>query len=154
MEIKINKEIREYTEGIFFGLSLRQSICSASACLAAVGVYFLAEPRLGTELTGWLCVLGAVPFAFLGYFRYHGMSAEQFLWVWVKSEFLFPHRYIFRPDNLYCPDKKIRRRERNAEDAKNSKKTEPGKIPDTTEHPADHTGSDGMGGWNLSGGKE
>ena len=32
MEVKINKEIRNYTEAIFFGLSLRQFIFSVLAC--------------------------------------------------------------------------------------------------------------------------
>ena len=45
MEVKINKEIRDYTEAIFFGLSLRQFIFSALACGIAVGLYFDAvEP--------------------------------------------------------------------------------------------------------------
>ena len=40
-EIRINKEIRDYTESIFFGLSLRQSIFSIIACAIACGLYFL-----------------------------------------------------------------------------------------------------------------
>ena len=40
MEVKINKEIRDYTEAIFFGLSLRQFIFSALACGIVVGLYF------------------------------------------------------------------------------------------------------------------
>ena len=32
MEIKINREIRDYKENIFFGLSLRQLIFSLLAC--------------------------------------------------------------------------------------------------------------------------
>ena len=45
MEVKINKEIRNYTEAIFFGLSLRQFIFSVLACGIAVGLYFDAvEP--------------------------------------------------------------------------------------------------------------
>ena len=40
MEVKINKEIRDYTEAIFFGLSLRQFIFSALACGIAVGLCF------------------------------------------------------------------------------------------------------------------
>ena len=42
-EIKINKEIRDYTESIFFGLSLRQSIFSIIACIIACGLYFLCK---------------------------------------------------------------------------------------------------------------
>ena len=41
MEVKINREIRNYTESMFFGLSLRQFIFSVLACAVAVGLYFL-----------------------------------------------------------------------------------------------------------------
>ena len=41
MEVKINKEIRNYTESMFFGLSLRQFIFSLLACGVAVGLYFI-----------------------------------------------------------------------------------------------------------------
>ena len=37
MEVKINREIRNYTESMFFGLSLRQFIFSVLACGVAVG---------------------------------------------------------------------------------------------------------------------
>ena len=38
MEVKINREIRNYTESMFFGLSLRQFIFSVLAC--GVGCQF------------------------------------------------------------------------------------------------------------------
>ena len=50
MEVKINKEIRNYTESMFFGLSLRQFIFSVLACGVAVALYFLLRPRFGTEI--------------------------------------------------------------------------------------------------------
>ena len=37
MEVKINKEIRNYTESMFFGLSMRQFLFSVLACGVAVG---------------------------------------------------------------------------------------------------------------------
>ena len=43
MEVKINKEIRNYTESMFFGLSMRQFIFSVLACGVAVGLYFLLQ---------------------------------------------------------------------------------------------------------------
>ena len=75
MEVKINREIRNYTESMFFGLSLRQLIFSALAVAVAVGLYFLMKPYAGTETVSWVCVLGAAPFAALGFFTYHGMAA-------------------------------------------------------------------------------
>ena len=94
MEVKINREIRNYTESMFFGLSLRQLIFSALAVAVAVGLYFLMKPYAGTETVSWVCVLGAAPFAALGFFTYHGMTAEQFIWAWLRSEVLEPRELI------------------------------------------------------------
>ena len=49
MEVKINREIRDYTESMFFGLSLRQFFFSVLACGVAVGLYFLLHPYVGME---------------------------------------------------------------------------------------------------------
>ncbi len=43
MEVKINREIRNYTESMFFGLSMRQFIFSVLACGVAVGLYFFSS---------------------------------------------------------------------------------------------------------------
>lgn len=78
MEVKINREIRNYTESMFFGLTMRQFVFSLLAVGVAVGLYFLLRPYVGTETVSWMCVLGAAPFAALGFVSYHGMTAEQF----------------------------------------------------------------------------
>lgn len=101
MEVKINREIRDYTESMFFGLSLRQLIFSVLAVVVAVGLYFLLKPYTGTETVSWMCVLGAAPFAALGFFTYHGMTAEQFLWAWLRSEVLEPRELRFASSTLY-----------------------------------------------------
>ena len=101
MEIKINREIRDYHESMFMGLSLRQTIFSVLAILVAVGLYFWLNPVLGTETVSWVCILGAAPFAVIGFVSYHGMPAEKFIWVWFRSEVLEPKQLFFRPNNLY-----------------------------------------------------
>lgn len=101
MEVKINREIRDYTESMFFGLSMRQFIFSALAVIVAVGIYFVLRGFFGAETVSWMCILGAVPFAALGFIQYHGMTAEQFIWAWIKSEFLLPKRLTFHPANIY-----------------------------------------------------
>ena len=74
MEVKINREIRNYTESMFFGLSLRQFVFS---------------------------LLGAAPFAAMGFVNYNGMTAEQFVWAWLRSEMLEPKQIKFEPVNIY-----------------------------------------------------
>lgn len=101
LEVKINREIRNYTESMFFGLSMRQFIFSALAILVAVGLYFLLKPHFGTETVSWMCILVAAPFAALGFITYHGMTAEQSLWAWLRSELLEPKELRFESSNLY-----------------------------------------------------
>ncbi len=101
MEVKINREIRDYTESMFFGLSMRQFFFSVLAMGIAVLLYFLLKPHLGTETVSWMCILGAAPFAVMGFVTYHGMTAEQFLWAWFKSEVLEPRKLTYVPENTY-----------------------------------------------------
>ena len=101
IEVKMNKEIMEYREAMFFGLDFRQMACSLLAVLAAVGIYFSLRDVTGEEVTGWLCMLGAAPFAFCGFFLYHGMTAEQFAWAFIKSEFLCAGGRRFVSENFY-----------------------------------------------------
>lgn len=102
MDIQINKEFRDYSETVYFGLNLRQLICSAGAVGVAVGSYFLLKPYLETETLSWLCIVLAAPFAALGFITYNGMTAERFLWAWIKSELLMPKRLVFNAqDELY-----------------------------------------------------
>lgn len=123
MEVKINREIREYTESIFFGLSLRQFIFSICACVIAVILYFILKPYFGIETLSWVCILGAVPFAVLGFVKYNGMTAEKFIVAWVKSEILTPKKLKFSPTNLYYEDlKNIENRKANQTKKQKNKK--------------------------------
>ena len=101
MEVKINREIREYTESIFFGLSMRQFIFSVCACLVAVILYFFLKPYFGIETLSWLCILGATPCAILGFVKYNGMTAEQFILTLIKSEILMPKKLVCKPTKIY-----------------------------------------------------
>ena len=102
IEIKINKEVRDYQESIFFGLSLRQFICSAMAIAVAVLFYFLLGRILGSGEIGWVCILAAFPFAICGFFRYNGMYFEQFAWAFLRSELLYPKHLKYKSENLYA----------------------------------------------------
>ena len=77
MEVKMNKEIRNYQESMFMGLNLRQCIFSLLAIAVAVGIYFGLGKYVGQEMTGWLCILGAAPFAACGEQKYAGGRPEE-----------------------------------------------------------------------------
>lgn len=123
MEVKINKEIRNYTESIVFGLSLRQCVYSIIACIMAVVIYFVFINRVGLEITSWLCMLGAFPFAALGFVTYQGMNAEKLMSVALRSFLLSSQKLVNKPINVYyaaltcCIQKNIK------EDMRNDKKS-------------------------------
>lgn len=128
MEVKINKDIREFSESIFFGLSLRQFIFSVIACIVAVVLYFVLKPYLGLETLSWVCILGAAPFAVLGFVKYNGMTAEKFIVAVIKSEFLTPKKLTFKATNIYAEtfkpniDKKLKQRLLKPQKKKKEKK--------------------------------
>ena len=33
--------------------------------------------------------------------KYNGMTAEKFIWAWIKSEFLMPKKLVFHSTNTY-----------------------------------------------------
>ncbi len=131
MEIKVNKEIRDYKENIYFGLSVRQFFFSIIACLVAVGLYFILKPYFGIETLSWVCILGAFPFAILGFVTYNGMPAEKFLITWIKSEILTPKELYKRKNEdisststNYLARKNRRRRRRDVPSVTSKENTE------------------------------
>ena len=102
MEVRINKEVRDYQEGLFFGLSLRQLIFALLAVAVAVGVYFGLRNVVGSGEIGWICIVAAFPFALCGFFTYNGMTFEKFLLAIILSELLYPQKLVFKSENLYA----------------------------------------------------
>ena len=101
MEVKINREIRNYTESMFFGLSMRQFVFAVIGVGAAVGMYFVLRPFFGTETLSWMCMLCAAPFMAMGFITYYGMTADQFALLWIRSKFIEPQKVKFECDTLY-----------------------------------------------------
>lgn len=127
MEVKVNKEIRDYTESVFFGLSMRQFFFSVLACGVAILLYFLLRGHFGIETLSWICILGAIPFGVLGFVKYNGMNAEEFIISWIKSEILTPRVLFFKPTNIYYElskeeIKRIETEEIKSEDTKKRKR--------------------------------
>lgn len=101
MEININKDIFKYKEKMFFGLDLRQLICSGLGIGAAVLVYFKFKDIIGQETLTYICMFSAFPFALFGFLSYHRMPFEKVLVLWFKDRFLTPSRLVRKPKNYY-----------------------------------------------------
>ena len=108
MEIRINKEIKDYHESLFFGLSMRQFVCSLAAVGAAVGIYFGLRNVLDKETVSWLCIVCAAPLAAAGFFKYNGLNFELFVVAYVYSEFLCSGVRTYQSENyLYDAYKEV-----------------------------------------------
>ena len=101
MEVKINRDIRTYSETIFFGLTMRQCIFSLAACIIAVFLYFTFKNKLGTEITSWICIIGVLPFAALGFIKYNGMNFETIFLSILKTKIFTPKNLVNKPTNFY-----------------------------------------------------
>ena len=123
MEVKINKDIRDFSESIFFGLSMRQFIFSSLAVVVAILLYFILRNFLGIETLSWLCIVGSAPFALFGFVKYNGMYAEEFIIAWIKSEILTPSVLLFKPENIYDELINSENRKAKKEGVKNDKVT-------------------------------
>ena len=99
MEIRINKEIKDYHESLFMGLSMRQFMCSLGAVGAAVGIYFGLSNVLDKETVSWLCIVCAAPLAAAGFFNYNGMIFEQFVVAYIYSEFICSGVRTYQSEN-------------------------------------------------------
>ena len=117
MQFDINKEVRDYKETLFFGLNLRQCVCSALAIIVAIGLYFSLKNRFSNEHLSWVCMLGAAPFAAMGFFKYQGMTAEQFAMNWVYTVLLEPKCFPFQTEGgIKLPYKKKRKERKHVQE--------------------------------------
>ena len=102
-EIELNKEVLDYKESIFFGLSLRQFVCASLAVMIAVIVWFMMREILAKEIRSWLCLILACPFAAAGFFSFNGLTLEQFMWQIIKTSLIYRGRRVYKslnPDRI------------------------------------------------------
>jgi hypothetical protein len=110
IEIRIPKEIKNYREKLFFGLTLRQCLCAGAALLICVPLYIFGNRILPQEAVSWVVILVAVPLMLVGFFRYNDMMFEQFAVEFMFHNFTPQKRiYSFEPPfmefrNLYLAD--------------------------------------------------
>lgn len=101
MEIKINKEIRNYYEAVFLGLPLRAVLFSAAGIILSLIVGFSLRGKVGTESISWIITVIMVPCFLMGYKKVNGMYLEKYLAALIKSEFLTPKKLTLGEDNIY-----------------------------------------------------
>lgn len=101
MEVKINREIRNYTESMFFGLSLRQFVFSLLAVGVAALLYFVLKPYVGTG-DGFVDVHPRCrSLCGNGLCELQRYDRRAICVGWLRSEMLEPKQIKFEPVNIY-----------------------------------------------------
>lgn len=100
IEIRIPKEIKNYREKFFFGLTVRQCICAAIALLLCVPLYIFGGKVLPQELISWLVLIVAAPLMLVGFFRYNDMTFEKFAVEWLYYQFA-PQKRVYSYEPIF-----------------------------------------------------
>ena len=100
IEIRIPKEIKNYREKLFFGLTLRQCICAGAALLICVPLYIFGNRFLTQEAVSWAVVIIAAPLMMAGFFRYNDMNFEQFAVEFLAQQFQ-PQKRIYEYEPIF-----------------------------------------------------
>lgn len=100
IEIRIPKEIKNYREKLFFGLTLRQSICAGVALLICVPLYIFGNKFIPQEALSWLVILIAAPLMLAGFFRYNDMTFEQFAIEFIYHNFT-PQKRVYSYEPIF-----------------------------------------------------
>ena len=87
MECTVNREIRDYREGVVMGLSMRQTIWGGAALVIAGAANFGLRLFVGKETASVLCILLAALPAAIGFMSYQGLTFEQFARAWLRTNF-------------------------------------------------------------------
>ena len=94
MEIKMNKEIRDYKEKVISNFTIRQIVSIAGMLAFSLFVFQKFYHVLSTNTLGFLIMLVSIPFILLGDFlpKYNGMNSDLLA--------LTLLRYLFEPKQL------------------------------------------------------
>ena len=101
MECTVNREIRDYREGVFFGLNMRQSDWTVATVVTAVAANFGLRLFVGKETASVLCILLAALPAAIGFMSYQGLKFEQFARAWLRTNFRHAGWYVYRAVSLF-----------------------------------------------------
>lgn len=92
IEVRVPKEITEYTEKIVFGLSLRQLLCLTIAVVLGVVSYVALTRAVNEEIASYIVIIEALPLFAMGFVKKEGFPFEKYAALAVRHKFGTPKR--------------------------------------------------------------
>ena len=101
LHVAVHKDIGEYTEKVVGKLSLRTLACTVAGLAVSVAVAALCHFAFGIEAAdaSLPVMCASMPFWLLGFWRPHGMRAEEFLPLLIEHR-LGQEALLYRPSYL------------------------------------------------------
>ena len=128
IEPRVHDEIKDYREK-FYNFTLRQWIFGILIVLTTVPLYLVLSPKIGSDLTGWIVIVIAIPIGFFGFIPVQGLPAEKIIFYWKRNYINFSKPIVYKSEEDLLREKQNKKQSSknisiNKKELKNQKKQE------------------------------
>lgn len=97
IEPRIHDEIKDYKEK-FYSFTIRQWLFAILIIITVVPLYIFLNPILGSDITGWIVIIVAMPLGFFGFIPVQGLNAEKIIFFWKRNYINFAKPIYYKTE--------------------------------------------------------
>lgn len=130
IEPRIHDEIKDYKEK-FYNFTLRQWLFGILLIITIVPLYLFLTPKIGSNLTGWIVIIAAIPIGFFGFIPIQGLNTERIIFYWKRNYINFAKPILSKTEAELLEEKTNKKKTvkpKNKKEVKSSKKQEKLKL--------------------------